>query len=149
MLPCLSLCLQISFSGTPTIVWRRTCEICVVGAEFSMLTGWTRETLLGRRIYEFWDKAATIDYWERFASHAFENTSQSIVANVVLKRPDGTGVPCAACFSIKRNVFDLPSLVVSSRSIRTIRQSNQKLTDLYPLLADLQVGAFLPILSSQ
>ncbi|WFD04581.1 Transcriptional regulator of nonfermentable carbon utilization [Malassezia obtusa] len=24
----------ISFSGTPTVVWRRTCEICVVGAEF-------------------------------------------------------------------------------------------------------------------
>lgn len=111
----------ISFSGTPTVVWRRTCEICVVGSEFSMLTGWTREGLLGRRIYEYWDKASTLEYWEKFASHAFENTSQSIVANVVLKRPDGTSVPCAACFSIKRNVFDLPSLVV---------------------------GAFLPILSS-
>lgn len=111
----------ISFSGTPTVVWRRTCEICVVGSEFSMLTGWTRDSLLGRRIYEFWDKDSTLEYWEKFAMHAFENTSQSIVANVVLKRPDGSSVPCAACFSIKRNVFDLPSLVV---------------------------GAFLPILSS-
>ncbi|CAO1623835.1 unnamed protein product [Sympodiomycopsis kandeliae] len=111
----------ISFSGTPTVVWRRTCEICVAGSEFSMLTGWTRETLLGRRIYEFWDTDSTLEYWEKFASHAFENTSQSIVAKVVLKRPDGSNVPCAACFSIKRNVFDLPSLVV---------------------------GAFLPILSS-
>ncbi|CAO1623590.1 unnamed protein product [Jaminaea pallidilutea] len=111
----------ISFSGTPTLVWRRTCEICVVGSEFSMLTGWTRDVLLGRRIYEFWDKSSTLEYWEKFASHAFENTSQSIVANVVLKRPDGSSVPCAACFSIKRNVFDLPSLVV---------------------------GAFLPMLSS-
>ncbi|PWN29171.1 hypothetical protein BDZ90DRAFT_231164 [Jaminaea rosea] len=111
----------ISFSGTPTLVWRRTCEICVVGSEFSMLTGWTRESLLGRRIYEFWDKDSTLEYWEKFASHAFENTSQSIVANVVVKRPDGSSVPCAACFSIKRNVFDLPSLVV---------------------------GAFLPILAS-
>ncbi|CAO1613009.1 unnamed protein product [Parajaminaea phylloscopi] len=111
----------ISFSGTPTVVWRRTCEICVVGSEFSMLTGWTRDNLLGRRIYEFWDKNSTLEYWEKFASHAFENTSQSIVANVVLKRPDGSSVPCAACFSIKRNVFDLPSLIV---------------------------GAFLPMLSS-
>lgn len=79
-----------------------------------MLTGWTRDMLLGRRIYEFWDKGSTLEYWEKFASHAFENTSQSIVAKVVLERPDGTSVPCAACFSIKRNVFDLPSLVVGA-----------------------------------
>lgn len=53
----------ISFSGTPTVVWRRTCEICVVGAEFCMLTQWPREELLGRHIYEFMDKNSTLDYW--------------------------------------------------------------------------------------
>lgn len=42
----------ISFSGTPTVVWRRTCEICVVGMEFCMLTQRTRESLMGKRIYE-------------------------------------------------------------------------------------------------
>jgi hypothetical protein len=42
----------ISFSGTPTVVWRRTCEICVVGAEFSMLTQWNRNDLLGKYIYQ-------------------------------------------------------------------------------------------------
>jgi hypothetical protein len=42
----------ISFSGTPTVVWRRTCEIAVVGMEFCMLTQRTRESLLGKYIYE-------------------------------------------------------------------------------------------------
>lgn len=37
----------ISFSGTPTVVWRRTGEICLVGTEFCLLTGWKREELVG------------------------------------------------------------------------------------------------------
>lgn len=46
----------ISFSGTPTVVWRRTCEMVVVGAEFSMLTQWSRDYLTGRYIYEVGEK---------------------------------------------------------------------------------------------
>jgi hypothetical protein len=46
----------ISFSGTPTVVWRRTGEICLVAPEFCMLTEWTLEDLLGagrkKYIYE-------------------------------------------------------------------------------------------------
>lgn len=41
----------VSFSGTPTLAWRRTGEICLVGPEFCMLTGWEREELLGRKKY--------------------------------------------------------------------------------------------------
>lgn len=68
----------ISFSGTPTVVWRRTCEICVVGAEFSMLTQWSREHLLGRFIYQFLEKESSINYWETFALHAFDAGRQSV-----------------------------------------------------------------------
>ena len=39
----------ISFSGTPTCVWRRTGEICLVGDEFCLLTGWSKEELLDPR----------------------------------------------------------------------------------------------------
>lgn len=39
----------ISFSGTPTVVWRRTGEICLVGTEFCLLTGWKREELVGKK----------------------------------------------------------------------------------------------------
>ncbi|SPO22129.1 related to transcriptional regulator rds2 [Ustilago trichophora] len=104
----------ISFSGTPTVVWRRTCEICVVGAEFCMLTQWSKDQLIGRRIYEFMDKNSTLDYWEKFALHAFENTTQSVMTTCTLVKPDGKLVPCAWSFTIKRDIFDLPSLVVGN-----------------------------------
>ncbi|KAI1933743.1 Transcriptional regulator of nonfermentable carbon utilization [Ophidiomyces ophidiicola] len=38
----------INACGTPTIVCRRTGEIAAVGKEFSILTGWRKEVLLGR-----------------------------------------------------------------------------------------------------
>jgi hypothetical protein len=98
----------VSFSGTPTVVWRRTCEMVVVGAEFSMLTQWSKDYLAGRYIYEFLDKPSIVEYWEKFALHAFENTAQSIMMQVTLKTSTGKSVKCAACFSIKRDVFDLP-----------------------------------------
>ena len=41
----------ISFSGTPTVVWRRTGEICLVGAEFCLLTEWKKEDLINGRKY--------------------------------------------------------------------------------------------------
>jgi hypothetical protein len=41
----------ISFSGTPTVVWRRTGEICLVAPEFCLLTEWAMEDLVGRRKY--------------------------------------------------------------------------------------------------
>ncbi|UZJ52546.1 hypothetical protein CBS101457_001866 [Exobasidium rhododendri] len=104
----------VSFSGTPTVVWRRTCEVVVVGAEFSMLTQWSKEYLSGRYIYEFFDKPSILDYWEKFAVHAFENTAQSIMMHVTLKTSTGSTVKCAACFTIKRDVFDLPSLIVGN-----------------------------------
>lgn len=54
LLPLQELEKLISYSGTPTAIWRRTGEICIVGLEFSMLTGWSKDELIGQRkfIYE-------------------------------------------------------------------------------------------------
>lgn len=41
----------ISFSGTPTVVWRRTGEICHAGAEFYALTEWTEAELMSGKKY--------------------------------------------------------------------------------------------------
>lgn len=38
----------IKVSGTPTIVWRRTGEIAYVGDEFCVLTGWSKDQLMGK-----------------------------------------------------------------------------------------------------
>lgn len=100
----------ISFNGTPTVVWRRTGEICVVGVEFSVLTGWSRDELLGQRkyIYELFENQSAVEYWEQFATHAFENTLQSVHTHCVLLTKTGVPVLCAFCFSIRRDIFDLP-----------------------------------------
>lgn len=104
----------ISFSGTPTVVWRRTCEIALVGAEFCMLTQWNKDDLMGKYIYQFMDKESVIHYWETFASHAFENTTQSVMTKCTLLSPTGKHIPCTWCFTIKRDPFDLPGYVVGN-----------------------------------
>ncbi|KAK4054217.1 Transcriptional regulator of nonfermentable carbon utilization [Microbotryomycetes sp. JL201] len=105
----------ISFSGTPTVVWRRTGEICLVGTEFCLLTGWKREDLLGKKyIFELLDTASVVDLYEAFAKHAFESTSSSVTMQCVVLGPTGRPVPCAFCFSIRRDLFSCPSLVVGS-----------------------------------
>ena len=53
----------VSFSGTPTVAWRRTGEICLVGPEFCMLTGWEREELVGRRKYIYEVRACPLAWW--------------------------------------------------------------------------------------
>ncbi|KAF8894034.1 hypothetical protein BD779DRAFT_1467603 [Infundibulicybe gibba] len=104
----------ISFSGTPTVVWRRTGEICLVAPEFCMLTEWPMEELMGGKkyIYELFENQSVVEYWENFAEHAFENTTQSVYSHCVLLKPDGAPVPATFCFSIRRDLFDLPSIVI-------------------------------------
>lgn len=104
----------ITYSGTPTVVWRRTGEICLAGMEFSMLTEWSHQELVGQKkyIYEVFERQSLVEYWEKFAAHAFENATQSIYSHCVLLKPSGEPVPCAFCFSIRRDLFDLPSLII-------------------------------------
>jgi hypothetical protein len=53
-----------------------------------------------------------VEYWENFASHAFESTTQSVVSHCVLLKPNGAPVPCTFCFSIRRDIMDLPSIII-------------------------------------
>ncbi|KAG5654400.1 hypothetical protein H0H81_003224 [Sphagnurus paluster] len=123
----------MSFSGTPTVVWRRTGEICLVAPEFCMLTEWPMEDLMGGKKYiyearisfcssrsyltaaphfQLFENQSVVEYWENFAAHAFENTTQSVYSHCVLLKPSGAPVPATFCFSIRRDLFDLPSMVV-------------------------------------
>jgi PAS domain-containing protein len=115
----LELSKLISFNGTPTVAWRRTGEICVVGVEFSVLTGWSREELLTSRkyIYELFENQSAVEYWEQFATHAFENTTQSVHTHCVLLTKTGAPVLTAFCFSIRRDIFDLPNIVIGEHQV--------------------------------
>jgi len=105
----------IGYSGTPTMVWRRTGEICLVGDEFCMMTKWKREDLVGKRrfMFELMEPKSLVDYYESFGEHAFENAAQqTVMSSCVLLTPQNRKVPCAFCFTIKRDLFGLPSLVI-------------------------------------
>ncbi|KAI9494284.1 hypothetical protein BDB00DRAFT_319203 [Zychaea mexicana] len=113
----------ISFSGTPTVVWRRTGEICLVGKEFSLLTQWQRDLLLHKKtyIYELMDNGSAVEYWEKFATHAFDNTDKACTFSCILRTPTHKAVPCTFCFTIKRDIFDLPSVIVGNVSFSLLR----------------------------
>ncbi|KAF9167302.1 Transcriptional regulator of nonfermentable carbon utilization [Mortierella sp. AD010] len=106
----------ISFSGTPTVVWRRTGEIALVGKEFSLLTQWSRDQLVNKKtyIYELMDNQSAVEYWEKFSTHAFENTEQTVMTTCILMSPTNRVVPCTFCFTIKRDIFDIPLAIVGN-----------------------------------
>ncbi|KAJ2456312.1 Transcriptional regulator of nonfermentable carbon utilization [Coemansia sp. RSA 2336] len=103
----------IGFVGTPSVVWRRTGEIVLVGKEFSILTQWDRQELTaGKRfIFELMDAESAVVYWEQFAVHAFENSEHAVMSECRLVRPDGISVPCAFSFTIKRDLFGIPMAI--------------------------------------
>ncbi|KAL7320380.1 Transcriptional regulator of nonfermentable carbon utilization [Mucor circinelloides] len=106
----------ITYSGTPTVVWRRTGEIALVGKEFSLLTQWSRDAILSKKtyIYELMSDPSAVEYWEKYALHAFDNTDSAVYSSCILMSPTKRVVPCTFCFTIKRDIFDLPSVIVGN-----------------------------------
>lgn len=64
------------------------------------------------QITQLFENQSTVEYYEKFAAHAFENTTQSVISHCVLLKPSGAPVPCAFCFSIRRDIFDLPNIII-------------------------------------
>lgn len=100
-----------------------------------MLTEWSMSDLTSRRTYIFeaslicssfftsfplltlggvqlFENQSVVEYYENFAEHAFENTTQSVYSHCVLLKPSGAPVPTTFCFSIRRDIYDLPSIVI-------------------------------------
>lgn len=184
----------INACGTPTIVCRRTGEIAAVGKEFSILTGWKKDVLLGKEanlnvntggtsapasgttsrgsftprgstlensngrpqpvfLAELLDDDSVVDFYEDFARLAFGDSRGSVMTRCKLLKyktkedmdvaqsedngkwnnhlrkggiageagmnqlgfKDGK-VDCAYCWTVKRDVFDIPMLIVMNVS---------------------------------
>ncbi|KAL4806462.1 transcription activator of gluconeogenesis acuK [Aspergillus unguis] len=175
----------INACGTPTIVCRRTGEVAAVGKEFSILTGWKKEVLLGDApnlnvntgnssaapsrnvtprgsvdntagrphpvfLAELLDDDSVVEFYEDFARLAFGDSRGSVTTKCKLLKyktkedmeaaqSDDSGqrwnnhlrkggianeagmnqlgfkdgkVECAYCWTVKRDVFDIPMLIV-------------------------------------
>ncbi|WWC86981.1 uncharacterized protein L201_001862 [Kwoniella dendrophila CBS 6074] len=103
----------ISYSATPTAVWRRTGEVCYANPEFCKLVDRTDTQLYGNKtyIYELFSNPSVVTYWENFSVHAFENTTQNFFQPVGLSKVNSM-LSCTGCITIRRDVFDLPSIVI-------------------------------------
>lgn len=105
----------VAFSGTPTVIWRRTSQIALVGKEFSLLTGWSRQQLLAKRkfIVELMDDDSVLEYFRQYSLHAFGDSS-SAMSKCTLVTPQGNFIKCSVCYTIKRDIFDIPMMIIGS-----------------------------------
>ncbi|KAG0088718.1 Transcriptional regulator of nonfermentable carbon utilization, partial [Podila epicladia] len=60
------------------------------------------------------DNQSAVEYWEKFSTHAFENTEQTVMTTCILLSPTNRVVPCTFCFTIKRDIFDIPLAIVGN-----------------------------------
>lgn len=105
----------ISFSGTPTVVWRRTGQIAEVGKEFCILTGWSRERLLSSFIVELMDDPSALEYFDVFSKLAFVgDTKSGNVMECTLVTPEGRKIRTTSIWTLKRDVFGIPMMIVGN-----------------------------------
>lgn len=108
----------LSISGTPTIVWRRTGEIAYVGHEFTILTGWTQDQLMGEKpmfIVEVLDDKSVVEYFRLFSKIAFGDFLGATMTECTLLTPQKDIKIRAGCmWTLKRDVFGIPMMIIGN-----------------------------------
>ncbi|ODV86288.1 hypothetical protein CANARDRAFT_175208 [[Candida] arabinofermentans NRRL YB-2248] len=105
----------IAMSPSPTIIWRRTGEIVALTNEFAVMTGYSKMSLLSKRtfIVELMDDESTIRYFRSFSAFAFGDLNATHLTDCSLRKADeGDYLRCCCVWTIKRDVFDIPMLIV-------------------------------------
>lgn len=115
----------IKKSGTPTVVWRRTGQIEAAGREFCMLTGWKHTDIVihgpndqekrqSRFIVELMDDTSVAKYFDLFTQLAFGDSRGVIMTDCTLLKPTGETVRTACTWTVKRDVFDIPMMIIGN-----------------------------------
>ncbi|KAG7843857.1 hypothetical protein KL941_004339 [Ogataea angusta] len=106
----------ISISGTPTLVWRRTSQIAYVGDEFCVLTGWSKEQLLGKSTFavEIMDDKSCVEYFQLFSKIAFGDFRGATMTECTLLTPEGESIRTSSIWTLKRDVFGIPMMIIAS-----------------------------------
>ncbi|OBA27295.1 hypothetical protein HANVADRAFT_23563, partial [Hanseniaspora valbyensis NRRL Y-1626] len=104
--------------GNPTIVWRRTGQISYVNDEFLMLTGWTRQQLLGKMTFviEILDDESSLIFFKNFKAVCYSDYTGfvNVPSMKVLTPKKGNYVECSSFFIVKRDTFGLPTFTVGN-----------------------------------
>jgi hypothetical protein len=69
---------------------------------------------------------SAVEYWEKYALHAFDNTDSAVHSTCILMSPTKRAIPCTFCFTIKRDIFDLPSVIIGNVSC-FVRRAKRRL----------------------
>ena len=108
----------ITSSGTPTGVWRRPGQIAAAGWEFCILTGWKHSDLVRaenpRFIMELMDDTSVTKYFDVFTTLAFGDSRGVIMTECTLLKPTGEPVRTACTWTVKRDVFDIPMMIIGN-----------------------------------
>lgn len=108
----------ITSSGTPTVVWRRTGQIAAAGREFCILMGCEHTDLVRstdpRFIMELMDDSSVMRYFDVFTTLAFGDSRGVIMTECTLLSPDGHRIRTACTWTVKRDVFDIPMMIVGN-----------------------------------
>ncbi|SSD61818.1 related to Transcription activator of gluconeogenesis ERT1 [Saccharomycodes ludwigii] len=114
----------INETGTPTIIWRRNGQISYVNDEFVILTGWSREVLLGKMtfIMEIMDDNSCLEYFKTFKQVCYRDfRGCTILPNIRLFSPiKGREICCSCCWTLKRDVFGLPMMLIGNFLPKTL-----------------------------
>ncbi|KAL6942273.1 hypothetical protein ACO0QE_003442 [Hanseniaspora vineae] len=104
--------------GTPTIIWRRSGLISYVNDEFCVLTGWSREVLLGKMtfILEILSDECCLEYFHNFKSICYSDYkgSKSALTLTVQSPVRGKLIECVTWWTLKRDVFGLPLMIIAN-----------------------------------
>lgn len=78
------------------------------------------------------ENQSAVEYWEKFSLHAYDNTDKACSYSCILLTPQHKPVPCTFCFTIKRDIFDLPSVIIGNVSTKfKILRKHDHLTILF------------------
>ncbi|GAA5972369.1 hypothetical protein JCM21900_003932 [Sporobolomyces salmonicolor] len=123
-----------SSMGIPSCLWRRTGEIYKGNKEFAALVGVPIENLQGGKlaIYELMAEESAVNYWEKYGNIAFDVGQKAVLTSCVLinqsilsrkrkrsgdhksKVPEDAMVSAAFSFTIRRDSYGIPSMIVGN-----------------------------------
>ncbi|EGG10420.1 uncharacterized protein MELLADRAFT_102976 [Melampsora larici-populina 98AG31] len=107
----------------PACVWRRTGEIVKTNQQFCQLIGYHRSSFETepKCIYELWNDESNLNYWEKYSGIALDESQKAVLTScVLLQNPqpsspsDHSPLPCTFSFTIRRDQWAVPSLIVGN-----------------------------------
>ncbi|KAL1966111.1 hypothetical protein VTN77DRAFT_4859 [Rasamsonia byssochlamydoides] len=103
----------------PACCWRRTGEIFRGNKEMAELIDVPIERLRDGKLalHEIITEDQLVSYWEKFGAIAFDSSQKAMLTSCTLKSPNsdsGQGIPCCFSFTIRRDPYNIPALIVGN-----------------------------------